>query len=418
MIKCSKCGAECNDKALFCSSCGKSLDEEREEILSRTRMYKCPKCGATYKGKRAFCEKCGSELVADNEPAKEEAQPVEEVQQSGAMAKATKIINIILYSFSFLVILLSLISVWLDFGSFASVYTMGEFPSELGLKMFFKNLFESERYTATYIVSFLTFFVALVMTYTYGIISLVKQIKSGTKKEFKICTKPLCSAAITPLMYHILSYAIMFVKEEAYGISVKEELGAGFKMSLVAVSFLFVIIVVYHVFNDIKSKKQILPSVFKCVVALLLLIVARYTFIGTRELDVASSMTAKVNPTYLLFNNWSYATYNETVLTDAFIDMFMQDACIVVLVSALMTVFSGLGDKKGNSSRIGLTSVALGMEFTYLLVYAITKESIERMAGSELILGGNFIAGLLLTMVALGLSIATACIESKIKKAE
>ena len=131
MIKCSKCGAECSDKALFCSSCGKSLEEEREEILSRTRMYKCPKCGATYKGKRAFCEKCGPELVADNGPAKDEVQPVEEVQQSGAMAKATKIINIILYSFSFLVILLSLISVWLDFGSFTSVYTMGEFHQDL-----------------------------------------------------------------------------------------------------------------------------------------------------------------------------------------------------------------------------------------------------------------------------------------------
>lgn len=417
MVKCSKCGTECNDKALFCSNCGKSLDDEREEVLSKTRVYKCSKCGATFKGKKAFCENCGTKLTFDGETVPETPKTVEKVEGPAKMTKATKIVNIVLYSLSFVVILLSLIAVWVNSASFPAIASLlgNVFPDSIGVEWFFGSMWEDEANIVSFIFAFIAFLTAVVLTYTFGIIALVKQIKSGAKKEFKIYSKPLCFAAIMPLMSHMISYVVLYVNESEYGFTLKEELGGGLKLSLAAVSILFIILVVYHVFNNIKSKKDIVPSVFKYVIAVLILIAARYAFVGTRELDSGfSSVTAETNPSFLMHNRWSGLVTQDTTLSHFFVDVMLQNTCLVMLFVSLMSVFNSINKENAGGSRLVNPIITVSFMVFYVLMYFITKDSIESVGG-PLTLGTNFIVSLVLMFVALGLAIATSVIEKKKK---
>lgn len=420
MIKCSKCGTECTDKASFCPNCGKSLAEEREAVLSETRTYKCSKCGAVFKGKKAFCENCGTKLSFEGEtlpPAAPKEEPKEEtaqkVEKPAGFGKATKIVNIILYSISFLAILFSLISVWLDFGAYSSVLSYG-MPSELGISFFFDTMLEEESLIVCFVVAFATFLVTTVMTYIFGIIALVKQIKTGAKKEFKVVSKPLCLTVLLPLMSQILSYAVLYSNIEEFGIVIKEEVGAGLTLSLISVAILFTIIVVYHVFNNINSKKDIVPAIFKCVIALFFLIAARYAFEGAISLDTGfSSMSAKANVSFLANNSWSTLVNSEEDLSKILANMIIQNVCIIMIFIATIEVFDSVNKKNGSAGRIVNPSIAISFMFSYILIHLVTIDSIEYISPYEPSLSGNFVVSLILMIAALGLAIATAILDKK-----
>lgn len=59
MKKCPNCGAEAEDSALFCSSCGASLPEGKSGSF-------CSHCGTKIEGNPAFCPKCGERLKGDS----------------------------------------------------------------------------------------------------------------------------------------------------------------------------------------------------------------------------------------------------------------------------------------------------------------------------------------------------------------
>ena len=68
MKKCIYCGAELADDSLFCSECGKRIDD----VLStddKQIQGQCPQCGADVSEGDTFCQECGYNLVNGEENA-------------------------------------------------------------------------------------------------------------------------------------------------------------------------------------------------------------------------------------------------------------------------------------------------------------------------------------------------------------
>ena len=66
MKKCIYCGAELADDSLFCSECGKRIDD----VLStddKQIQGQCPQCGADVSEGDTFCQECGYNLVSGEE---------------------------------------------------------------------------------------------------------------------------------------------------------------------------------------------------------------------------------------------------------------------------------------------------------------------------------------------------------------
>jgi len=53
-MRCHKCGCENPDDAIFCTRCGRKLEETSEKI--------CPNCGAKNLSDSVFCSECGNML--------------------------------------------------------------------------------------------------------------------------------------------------------------------------------------------------------------------------------------------------------------------------------------------------------------------------------------------------------------------
>ncbi|MDF1514374.1 MAG: zinc ribbon domain-containing protein, partial [Anaerolineae bacterium] len=78
MVRCTKCGAQNPDGALFCDECGASLQSPKPQpgyqpppqpaqplpptIVPSSKT--CPVCGATVQSVGAFCENCGASVTA------------------------------------------------------------------------------------------------------------------------------------------------------------------------------------------------------------------------------------------------------------------------------------------------------------------------------------------------------------------
>lgn len=72
-MKCSKCGTENKEAALFCKECGSKIlkkdkisDSEAKSgelgDMDASKKKKCSKCGTENKETALFCKKCGNEL--------------------------------------------------------------------------------------------------------------------------------------------------------------------------------------------------------------------------------------------------------------------------------------------------------------------------------------------------------------------
>ncbi len=59
---CSKCGAENEDNAVFCTRCG----EKFNKTSSQTNEKICPNCNLKNDIESEFCEKCGTQLKENN----------------------------------------------------------------------------------------------------------------------------------------------------------------------------------------------------------------------------------------------------------------------------------------------------------------------------------------------------------------
>ena len=65
MIKCSNCGAQLDDDALFCTECGTKQEPQKNT---------CPHCGAEIDDDSIFCAECGTKLDAVTTPTVEQPQ--------------------------------------------------------------------------------------------------------------------------------------------------------------------------------------------------------------------------------------------------------------------------------------------------------------------------------------------------------
>lgn len=63
-MKCSKCGTENREAALFCKECGSKMPkkEEKSSDIDLLKKKICGECGTENKEGALFCKKCGNEL--------------------------------------------------------------------------------------------------------------------------------------------------------------------------------------------------------------------------------------------------------------------------------------------------------------------------------------------------------------------
>ena len=59
---CPKCGAEVEEKDLFCINCGENLVQQGENKSENI----CPNCGEILEGHPEYCTRCGMRLIIKN----------------------------------------------------------------------------------------------------------------------------------------------------------------------------------------------------------------------------------------------------------------------------------------------------------------------------------------------------------------
>lgn len=59
--RCEKCGAEVQQGAAFCSSCGATMP--KVQVESKDELIKCENCGAMVKKEMSFCIQCGEAMM-------------------------------------------------------------------------------------------------------------------------------------------------------------------------------------------------------------------------------------------------------------------------------------------------------------------------------------------------------------------
>lgn len=409
MIKCSKCGAECSDKALFCSSCGKSLADERGD----NKTYKCSKCGATFKGKKAFCENCGTKFVWQDKPEeiKEQVKQTSSAAEVQKQSTANKVMNIITYSISFAVIVLSMIAIWLNFSEFPKVLG-AKFPVDFGVNIYFEEMWKEEALTLTYMPGFIMFVLAIILTYTFGIVALVKQIKSGVKKEFKVSTTALSFVAIPPLVSQILSCSVICIRETSGGETAGTSFGPGTILSIVSVSILFVVIVLSNIFNKIKSANDIVSSIFKYIVSFIFIFVAIFMFPEVRAITEGTMKeTTNINLPIILYYN--AVKHTNTGWITMIFEMIIQVAAVIVLFATALFSFIGINDKEYSATRVTLSSISLALIVGFMICFFAGADNIKTIFSGNFNLSSHFIVGLVLCLLGFGLSIASAALDSK-----
>ncbi len=78
ITKCPNCGAEVSIGAVFCSTCGSKMPQEKkEEEPLPEGMRRCPGCDAVVPKENLFCNQCGMKL----EPEQSE-EPVESTEET------------------------------------------------------------------------------------------------------------------------------------------------------------------------------------------------------------------------------------------------------------------------------------------------------------------------------------------------
>lgn len=98
MKKCPYCGAELNDDCLFCTECGKRMDEVPQATSSERTKPKCPHCGASMNEGDVFCTECGknvNEVIVEQSEEREIPQAPDNSEKSTSKKYLPIIVGVI-----------------------------------------------------------------------------------------------------------------------------------------------------------------------------------------------------------------------------------------------------------------------------------------------------------------------------------
>lgn len=414
MIKCSKCGAECSDKALFCSSCGKSLAEEHAAIENSNKTFKCPSCGTTFKGHKLFCEHCGMKFEWPKDSAPELDNEKIEQKKEFTKGDAKKIGKIILYGFSFLVILLSMISVWLNFGeSYGLSNVLGglQVKANYGLNIYFDEMWKQDATKMTFMPGFLLFIISILSTYIFGIISIVKQIKSGIKKEFEFSPMYMIIIAIFPLFAQLAGLTAVYANETNGFLSVGIGMGSGTILSIVSCSFVFTILVANDLLDESTSTKTITSKIFSYFSAIMIFVGCALAFICTRKIS-SGTASGSSNISLYIASIWQSLSKDDPAWYYLLAEEFIQMAGLLIAPLVVLYALDCINNKKCCGLTITMSSIFLAVIIAVIVTYAVGKDTLYRVIGDQS-LGSGPIVGLILTAVGLGFAITTAALTKE-----
>ena len=101
MKKCNYCGAQVADDSLFCTECGKRIDDVTETVLFESTKTKCPHCGASVNVGDIFCTECGKKIdetstIITETSVNTDSENVAETPKTGFTKKLLTIISCII----------------------------------------------------------------------------------------------------------------------------------------------------------------------------------------------------------------------------------------------------------------------------------------------------------------------------------
>ena len=432
MKKCLKCGATFSDETNFCSNCG-------EKLVSANF---CPQCGKEVSEGSRFCPNCGANLgVAKEvkpepkeEPApapvkeevKEEVKPAPEAKASKeeGRVKALKIVNIIVAAVSLLAALFFMIGI---FGDVYRVYsdTMG-YDQSIGLKYFFHDgpdalnklrqiEFQRSDYVSYMALSFgfecFLYFGGMVACLILMIFGIIKNIKALTKKTAPNLS--LLFAAGASMLPIILLYRVKFNGESAVpGYTIISELGWGANLIVSGLSILLACSVASNIFNSIYRKKNLVPTIIRSAVALVIFILLFNAFGPMTKItfDDGGGVTYKIS-----MNGYAYAesglqvySYNSSA-SYAYYSIFLEGLFSLLFSIAGLTVlfFAYKGSLKGSKvSPIVLSSlsvmfliIASSLSQATTILYMTTSMGSSILNYMTVTWGASSIAGIVLILV-------------------